>query len=134
MLSERTVTLSRNLALGATGITCVGFAGLVIANGASLPDLRWLPVIVGLAAAVFIYLTALAGGAKIADIVWDEGSRQDWARALMAGYWLALLLYPLFGILLWQRAVTYEQALPAMATLTGGLPLLYFCYLDWQGR
>ncbi len=134
MLSERMVTLSRNLALGVTGVTCVGFAGLVVANAVPWPGLHWLPAAVGLGAAVFICLAALAGGERVVDVVWDEGSRQDWARALTAGYWLAILLYPLFALLLWQRAVTYEQALPAMGTLTGGLPLLYFCYLDWQGR
>ena len=134
MLSERTVTLSRNLALAVTGLTSVSVAGLVMAEASLWPGLPWLPIAVGLGAAAFIFLAALLGGERVVDVVWDEGSRQDWARALMAGYWLAIGLYPLFALLLWQQAVTYAQALPAMGALTGGLPLLYFCYLDWQGR
>jgi len=115
------------------GLTCVFYAGSYLALGVSGGLNPFLPAAVGVLGAVVISLASLIGGHSIAGAVFDEMSRAEWGRALRFGYWWALALYPAFGLLLWQGLVDQSQAFAVMGTLTGGVPLLYYCWLDVRG-
>ena len=49
-------------------------------------------------------------------------------------YWVALLLYPIFGLLLSFGWVAPGVAFAAMGTLTGAAFLLLFVWFDLRGR
>ena len=122
----------RNLCLMITGLTCLLFATLTLINGSPSPLSSLTPPIVGMIAFIMIYFTYLFGGAKVSQIIWDELSKHEWARAVKFGYWFAVLLYPIFTFLILNKVVAYPQALASMAALTGGIPLLYFCFINWR--
>ncbi|MGB0508161.1 MAG: hypothetical protein ACPGGK_18395 [Pikeienuella sp.] len=73
-------------------------------------------------------------GKTNAGRVWDELSCHEWAKAIQFGYWFALAMYPLFGLLVWGGIVDFRQAFASMGALAGGVSLLYFALLDIRGR
>lgn len=117
----------------AIGLTCVGYAAMYLLLGVSGTLDPFVPGIVGQLGAAILWGACLIGGYLVAGVVFDELSRKEWGQALRFGYWLAVALYPVFGLLLWQGLVEPVQALAVMGTLTGGVPLLYYFWLDGRG-
>ena len=58
----------------------------------------------------------------------------DKRRAEAHAFWIALMLYPIFGGLMAMGAVALHTAFAAMGTLTGAAYLLLFTYYDAMGR
>ena len=52
----------------------------------------------------------------------------DKRRAEAHAFWIALMMYPIFGILMTTGAVALPTAFAAMGTLTGAAYLLLFTY------
>lgn len=131
MTIQRFETL-RRLALGAAGLTCLIYAGSVLATGRPDPMPFWIPGAVG-----GLALIAITFGLRINarnKTAMDEGYRSDWGRAQRHGYWIALWLYPLFGVALARGAIDYPAAFAAMGTLTGAAVLILFVIYDLRGR
>ncbi|MCF6231715.1 MAG: hypothetical protein L3J36_01240 [Rhodobacteraceae bacterium] len=116
------------------GLTCLLYAGIYLVLGMSDILNPFLPGVIGLAGGLILVIASLIGGHSVAEAVFDEMSRAEWGRALRFGYWWALALYPVFGLLLWRGLVDQTQAFAVMGTLTGGVPLLYYCWLDMRGQ
>ena len=121
-------------ALLSTGLICLGYAILAMIEGRPDPFSSWLPGIAGIMAALTILLTGFWAGSKAASMAVDEGYRADTRRAAGIAFWIALLLYPVFGLALAQGWVGHGVAFAAMGTLTGAAYLLLFCWFDGQGR
>lgn len=134
MRTENFVTQTRRLALGMTGLVCVGFALLVLSGAQEWRALAFVPGVVGVVAGLSLFVVAQIAGGRIARAVWDEMSRSEWSAAIRFGYWIALGMYPVFGFACWVGWVDFRQAFAAMGATTGGLPLLFYCWLDWRGR
>ena len=115
------------------GLTCVGYAVMYLVLGMSGVLNPFLPGVVGLLGAATIWGASLISGHSVATAVFDELSRKEWGQALKFGYWLAVGLYPVFGVLLWLGLVEPAQSFAVMGTLTGGVPLLYYSWLDGRG-
>ncbi|MGB0507077.1 MAG: hypothetical protein ACPGGK_12855, partial [Pikeienuella sp.] len=98
----------------AIGAACVAFATLVISAYQDWADFAWWPGIVGVTGAIVIFIAASISGKTNAGRVWDELSRHEWAKAIRFGYWFALSMYPLFGLLVWGGIVDFRQAFASM--------------------
>lgn len=134
MLSSDTLSTIRVTVLGITGVICFLYAVLALLQGRADPMPFWVPGLAGFGSAAVITLAAMGAGRKNTEMAIDEGYHADNHRAQRIGYWIALLLYPLFGLLLSQGIVTWSVAFAAMGTLTGGAYLLLFVWFDLQGR
>lgn len=123
----------RRIVLGVTGAICLAYAGGVIMAGGPRPFAPWLPGSAGVLSGLAIYL-AWRADKRVARMASDEGYAMDWGRAQRHAYWVALGLYPVFGLLLGGGIVDFEQAFAAIGTLTGGAVLTLFVIYDLMGR
>ena len=123
----------RRLVFLAIGAVCVFYGLYYLLFGLTDRLNPFVPGSVGVAGAVILTLASAMGGRKVTQFVFDELSRAEWSKALKFGYWLAVALYPVFGVALWQGWVTHAQAFAVMGTFTGGVPLLFYSWLDARG-
>ena len=117
-----------------TGLTCLAYAVLALLQMRPDPFPFWIPGILGLISAALIFALATAAGRKNAQQAFDEGCIMDKRRAEAHAFWIALMLYPIFGFLMAMGAVALPTAFAAMGTLTGAAYLLLFTYYDAMGR
>ena len=115
------------------GICCVFYGVVYLLVGFPNTLYPFLPGFVGVAGALTIFAASFLGGQGVHRAVFDELSRMEWGKAIKFGYWFAIAMYPVFGLLLWQGQLDYQQVFAVMGTLTGGVPLLYYCWLDVRG-
>ena len=115
------------------GLVCVGYAAAYLQGGLAEMLNPFVPGLVGLAGAVVLFGASMIGGRPVASAVFDELSRAEWSKALKFGYWFAVGLYPLFGLLMWLEIVERGPVFAVMGLLTGGVPLLFYCWLDVRG-
>lgn len=115
------------------GLTCVGYAMMYLVMGVPGVLNPFLPGVIGLLGAATLWGACFVSGHSVAEAVFDELARQEWGQALKSGYWLAVALYPVSGVLLWLDLVDFQQSFAVMGTLTGGVPLLYYSWLDGRG-
>ncbi len=116
------------------GMICLAYGVMAVFLGRPDPFLPWLPGVSGLLAAILIALGAVLAGRKNATIAHDEGYFNDSHRAQRISFWVAISLYPLFGIAIWQGWSNYHVAFAAMGTLTAASFLLLFGIFDLRGR
>ena len=117
-----------------TGLTCLAFAVLALLQMRPDPFPFWILGILELISAVLIFAMATAAGRKSAQQAFDEGKIMDKRRAEAHAFWVALMLYPIFGVLMATGAIDLPTAFAAMSTLTGAAYLLLFTYYDAMGR
>ena len=123
----------RRLVFATIGLVLIGYAAIFITQGMSVNLPPLLPAIVGISGAAILFGVGALSGKPISGAVFDELSKMEWNKALRFGYWFAVALYPVFGLLLARGYVDPKQAFAVMGTLTGGVPLLYYCWLDMRG-
>lgn len=134
MLSSEKLSDIRVAVLGLTGLICLVYACLALFFGDPDPMPFWIPGLAGLASAAIITIAARAAGRKNTRRAVDEGYFADSHMAQRMAYWVALLLYPIFGLLLSFGWVAPGVAFAAMGTLTGAAFLLLFVWFDLRGR
>lgn len=133
MKTESLETL-RVTTLGVSGLICLLYAILALVMGQPDPMPFWIPALAGIATALAISIGAMLSGHRNTARAMDESYVSDRNRAQSNAYWVALLLYPVFGVLLSQGLVSWEVAFAAMGTLTGASFLLLFTWFDIKGR
>jgi len=126
--------LTRTLMLGLTGLICALYAILALTSGRPDPFPFWIPALAGIGAWVVIWKSAGLAGAGVAEQSFDEGFRDDDLRAQALAFWVALWLYPVFGVLLWQGVVDGPVAFASMGCLTAASYLLGLIWRDIKGR
>ena len=128
MISTDTLSTFRRIMFAITGLTCLAYAGLALVQMRPDPFPFWIPGILGLISAALIFALAAAAGRNTAQQAFDEGYIMDKRRAEAQAFWVALMLYPIFG--LFMGAVALPTAFAAMGTLTRAAYLLLFTYHD----
>ena len=134
MLTTESFSNIRTFVLGTTGIICLVYACLALFHGRPDPIPFWIPGLSGFFSAIIIAIAAVIAGRKNTSRAIDEGYFADTYKAQRISYWIALFLYPAFGILLANDWVIWSVAFAAMGTLTGAAFLLLFVWFDFQGR
>ena len=133
MISTDTLSTFRRIMFANTGLTCLAYAGLALVQMRPDPFPLWIPGILGLISAALIFALAAAAGRNTAQQAFDEGYIMDKRRAEAQAFWVALMLYPIFGLFMATGAVALPTAFAAMGTLTGAAYLLLFTYHDALG-
>ena len=134
MLTSDSLSTFRRIMFAITGLACLAYAVLSLLQMRPDPFPFWIPGILGLISAALIFALASAAGRKSAQQAFDESYIMDKRRAEAHAFWVALMLYPIFGILMATGAVALPTAFAAMGTLTGAAYLLLFTYYDAMGR
>ncbi len=134
MLSANSLLNIRVAAFGLTGLVCLLYAAMAILTGRPDPISPWIPAAFGIVSAASVLVALMSAGKRSATMARDEGFSDDFRRAQGVGYWVALLLYPVFGFFLSSGGVEYHVAFAAMGTLTGAAFLLPFVWFDLKGR
>ena len=130
MISTDTLSTFRRIMFAITGLTCLAYAGLALVQMRPDPFPFWIPGILGLISAALIFALAAAAGRSTAQQTFDEGYIMDKRRAEAQAFWVALMLYPIFGLFMATGAVALPTAFAAMGTFTGAAYLLLFTYPD----
>ena len=134
MLISDSLSSFRRIMFAITGLTCLAYAVLALLQMRPDPFPFWIPGILGLISAVLIFAMAAAAGRKSAQQAFDEAYIMDKRRTEAHAFWVALMLYPIFGVLMATGAVALPTAFATMGTLTGAAYLLLFTYYDVMGR
>lgn len=134
MLSTDSISNIRALVFGLTGLVCLGYALLVLATGQSEPIPFWIPGVCGVLAAAILVISSRAAGQKAAKSAWDEGYQFDAQRAAAISFWVALMIYPLFGVLNAMNIIGGDMMFAVMGLLTGATYLLLVTWFDFRGR
>lgn len=124
----------RNIAFSALGLILAAYAIGVLVTGRPDPVSPLVPSLAGIIVAFLVSTTAWLSRKGAAGIAWDELVRSTWKSALRRGYWVAVWLYAVFGLALYNDLVTFPQAFAAMGTLTGAAPFLFFLVAWIRGR
>ena len=132
-MTANTLGWIRIAVFGFAGLVCASYSVLVLLTGTPNPISPWLPGVSGVAAAIIIWLSAIVAGRREASIAHDELYKLEWGFAIRLSYWFAIVLYPLFGVLMALGLVSSESAFAAMGTATGAAPLLSFCIINLRG-
>lgn len=133
-MTSHSLSLTRSLSMGITGLVCGVYGILVLVIGRPDPLPFWVPGLVGIVAAIVIWMSAGASAEKAVNASFDEGYRADATMAQRAGFWVAIWLYPVFAVPLYLEWITYPSAFAAMGTLTAATYLLGSVLLDLRGR
>ena len=123
----------RALLMGAAGGVCLVYGVLAVLSGRPDPIWPFLPGLAGCGAAVVVYALfskAAQGARKQAT---DEAHRMENGRAMAVGFWVAILMYPLFAPFLAFGWVQYPVAFAAMGTLTAAAYLVSFAVVSLRG-
>lgn len=120
----------RRVLMGVTGLFCLSYAILALVLGRPDPLPWFLPGGMGAVVAGLIAVMAILAGQAQARVATDELHRHVAQQAQSIGYWVALGLYPVFGLALWQGWCSFPVAFAAMGTLTAAAYLLAFFVLD----
>ena len=81
MLTSESISTFRRIMFAITGLTCLAYAVLALLQMRPDPFPFWIPGILGLISAVFIFAMAAAAGRKSAQQAFDEGYIMDNSRA-----------------------------------------------------
>ena len=134
MLTSDSLSTFRRIMFAITGFTCLAFAVLALLHMHPDPFPFWIPGILELISAALIFAPAAAAGRKNAQQAVDESYIMDKRRAEAHAFWVALMLYQIFGILMAKGTVALPTAFAAMGSLTGAAYLLLITYYDAMGR
>jgi hypothetical protein len=107
-MNVETLSKIRLFGFAVAGLVCAGYSLAALASNSPDPFAPWLPAVSGVAAAAIIWVSALSAG---------------------FAYWFAILLYPIFAVLMALGWVSSPTAFASMGTASGAAPLLAFCFI-----
>ena len=112
-----------------SGTIVAGYGVLAIVLSKPNPVWPWIPTVASLIAIAIIQISARRSGKKVSSASFDELFDVEWRRAVSLSYWIAIAMYPIFAVLLVTQTVGHWTAFAAMGTLSGGAPLLLYCFI-----
>ncbi len=133
-MTSDTLSRIRGVMMGGAGALCLLYAVLALSTGRPDPLPIWITGAGGVLAAGVIWISVMRAGNATAAQSFDEGFHAEILRAQRNGFWVAIWLYPVFGLLLWQNWVSWPVAFATMGCLTAASYLLSVLWYDWQGR
>lgn len=133
-MTEDRLFVVRGLILAATGLICALYSVMALITARPDPIPFWIPGFATALSFFLIWLATAAAGPQATEQAFDEGYLADERRAQSVGFWTAVALYPLFGLMLWLGWVSYAVTFAAMGTLMAAVYLLCVVWFDVRGR
>ena len=127
-LQDTDISKVRTILLGITGLSCLVYAILAIAQNDPQPIWWFIPMTAGLLASVGIAIAFLLGDSSARQMAHDEMNH----RAQRHAYWIAVLMYPIFAVIIMTTGLSWETTFAAMGTLTGAAYLLLLTFYEWR--
>lgn len=134
MLTTNLIAHTRITVFGLTGAVCLLYAFMALVTGRPDPLPFWVPGVCGVLAGFLLAVMSRFAGRKVANMAWDEGYVADARRAASISFWVGLMMYPVFGLLLWSGIIAWDMAFVIMGLLTGASYLLLLVWFDLRGR
>lgn len=132
MTSENLVRVRGGL-MGAAGLVCLIYGVMAVILGRPDPMYPLIPGLAGIAAAVAIFMAFGRAGAGTRKAALDEMYRAEINSAVKVGFWVGILLYPVFAPFLMAGLTTFEVSFAAMGTLMAASYLLTFAFQTLRG-
>ena len=131
-LQDTDISKVRTILLGITGLSCLVYAILAIAQNDPQPIWWFIPMTAGLLASVGIAIAFLLGDSSARQMAHDEMYDELNHRAQRHAYWIAVLMYPIFAVVIMATGLSWETTFAAMGTLTGAAYLLLLTFYEWR--
>jgi hypothetical protein len=130
--TDENISAVRRWSLAAVGLCCVGYAVMALGQNRPDPVLWYLPGLAGSAAAFGVFLTFCFAGPQAIAMASDELYASVNQRAQRHAYWVAVLMYPAFGIFGTSLGLHWDTIFAAMGTLNAASYLLLVTLYDWR--
>lgn len=131
-LTDTHISNFRRGTLCAVGLCCAAYALMAIAQNRPDPVLWYLPGIMGLLAAFAIFGVFFIAGPQAIRMASDELFTSVNHRAQRHAYWIAVAMYPLFGLTATYLGLRWDTVFAAMGTFNGASYLLLLTFNDWR--
>ena len=129
-LQDTDISKVRTILLGITGLSCLVYAILAIAQNDPQPIWWLISMTAGLLASVGIAIAFLLGDSSARQMAHDEMYDELNHRAQRHAYWIAVLMYPIFAVIIMATGLSWETTFAAMGTLTGASYLLLLTFYE----
>jgi uncharacterized membrane protein len=131
-LKDTDISKGRTILLGIMGLSCLVYAILAIAQNDPQPIWWFIPMTAGLLASVGIAIAFLLGDSSARQMAHDEMYDALNHRARRHAYWIAVLMYPIFAVIIMTTGLSWETTFAAMGTLTSAAYLLLLTLYEWR--
>jgi hypothetical protein len=131
-LKDTDISKGRTILLGIMGLSCLVYAILAIAQNDPQPIWWFIPMTAGLLASVGIAIAFLLGDSSARQMAHDEMYDALNHRAQRHAYWIAVLMYPIFAVIIMTTGLSWETTFAAMGTLTSAAYLLLLTLYEWR--
>lgn len=132
MTSEAAITRIRSLLLGLVGLCCLTYALMALVQNRSDPFLWYLPYLAGLIATVLIFVAFVRADRATRGAASDELYKTIARSAACYAYWIAVAMYPVFGLGVAVLDLRWDTVFAVMGALTGASYLLLLTFLEWR--
>ncbi len=120
----------RNFSFLITGVILVAYGVLAMIWQTPEPFSWWIPFLFGIVTFFVIAMAKRAGGRKASHQAFDESFDLAMNRAQSISYWIALYMYPAFGLLMSFGWLNFSVSFATMGCFTGASLLLLFVWFD----
>ncbi|WP_390914477.1 hypothetical protein [Pseudosulfitobacter sp. SM2401] len=131
-LSDEHIAKVRSLGMLGVGGSCLLYAVLALIQNRPDPMLWFIPLAIGVLAAIVIWTVFLIAGRGAAQAASDELFLQTTTKAQRHAYWIALSMFALFAYPLISGMITWATGFAAMGTITGAAHPLLFVIYEWR--
>lgn len=132
MTAETTFSRLRTVTLGTTGLICLAYALLALAQGRGDPMPWWVPGLAGGLSTLAIFAGAALAGRKATQAASDELHRLVDHKAQRHAYWVSLAVFVVFAVLSGQGVISPDVGFAVIGTSMGAAYLLLFVFYEWR--
>jgi hypothetical protein len=131
-LTDEHIAKVRSFGLLGVAASCLLYAVLALFQNRPDPMLWFIPMTVGIFAAIMIWTVFLIAGRRMAKAATDEFFDEIRNRAQRHAYWIAVSLFAIFAYPLISGVIRFDTAFAAMGTITGAAYPLLFVIYEWR--
>ena len=132
MLNDIKIAKVRTTLLCITGLSCLLYAVLAIAQNRPDPIWWFVPSVTGILAMLGIFAAFSFASPAARSMAKDEMYIALAYRAQRHAYWISLFLYPIFAVGSYWGGLHWVTIFAAMGTLSGASYLLLLTFYEWR--
>ena len=134
MSASETISKTRNIVFGLTGVVCIAYGALALTTGRPDPMPFWIPGVLGVLAAIILVIGSFFAGAKQSEMAWDEGYRSEQRRAAEIAFWFGIIVHFILSMLLFGGMIEINAGFVASGILPAGVYLMLIVWFGARGH